>query len=89
MDIQEFLCRNQSNKKRARDLLFNIQNGRCVYCNRQCHQNKTAHSKDERNSWFVLDHIIPVAKGGTDFFSNMTGSCWLCNVKKSDKILST
>lgn len=33
---------------------------------------------------FHIDHVVPVAKGGTDDLSNLTVSCAGCNLAKSD-----
>lgn len=35
----------------------------------------------------TLDHVIPVSKGGVDSLENLKLAHWICNVKKSDKIL--
>lgn len=32
-----------------------------------------------------IDHIIPVAKGGSHHISNLTTACMVCNREKSDK----
>lgn len=34
----------------------------------------------------VIDHIIPLAKGGINHVSNCTACCRKCNAKKSDKV---
>lgn len=33
-----------------------------------------------------VDHIIPVAAGGTDSMDNLTAACARCNQKKSDNV---
>jgi len=35
----------------------------------------------------TLDHVIPVSKGGEDSLENLRLAHWVCNIKKSDKIL--
>lgn len=45
----------------------------CQYCGLRC---------DE--SAIEIDHIIPVSKGGNDFPTNLTVSCFDCNRGKSD-----
>jgi 5-methylcytosine-specific restriction endonuclease McrA len=35
----------------------------------------------------TLDHVIPVSKGGVDSRENLKLAHWICNIKKSDKIL--
>jgi hypothetical protein len=45
----------------------------CVYC--------TAALSEEN---FVLDHLVPVAKGGTNRKHNLISSCEVCNQRRSD-----
>ena len=45
----------------------------CVYC---------AAALLEDN--FVLDHLVPVAKGGTNGRHNLVAACELCNRRRSD-----
>ena len=46
-----------------------LREGSCAYCG---------------ESYFPLtiDHIIPVAHGGTDSRANLTAACWPCNKEK-------
>ncbi len=53
--------------------LFDLQGGRCVYC--QASLRKAKHA----------DHIIPISKGGTNFISNIQLTCQRCNNKKYNK----
>jgi len=32
-----------------------------------------------------IDHIVPIARGGTDDVSNLAPACLRCNLAKSDK----
>lgn len=36
-----------------------------------------------------VDHIVPVARGGSDDEMNLATSCWACNRGKSDKSLNS
>lgn len=54
-----------------------IANGYCEYCK----------SRDDfSTSFFEFDHIIAIAKGGTNEFNNIARSCGFCNGLKHDKI---
>lgn len=35
-----------------------------------------------------IDHVIPIAKGGTNWPANLRPACAICNMKKHDKLLS-
>jgi len=58
---------------RLRFEIFKRDNFTCRYCGR-------------RSPEVILevDHIIPLAKGGTDDPMNRTTSCWHCNRGKAD-----
>lgn len=52
----------------------------CIWICSQCY--KPIFGKDN----VVIDHIIPLAKGGKNHISNCTACCRKCNSEKSDKI---
>lgn len=41
----------------------------------------------EPNLLLEIDHIVPVAKGGTTVESNLQTLCWKCNRSKGDKLI--
>lgn len=47
---------------------------RCAYCGRR--------------GYVVIDHIMPVSRGGTRFLWNLAPACGLCNASKSDMTLA-
>ena len=51
---------------------------RCRSCGYQAH--------DSRGRRLHVDHIVPVALGGTNNLDNLQTLCDLCNIKKSDKL---
>jgi hypothetical protein len=52
---------------------YKSQAGRCAYC------------KKKVGSSYHVDHILPIAKGGSNFKENICISCPTCNLKKRDK----
>ncbi len=52
--------------------------GVCVYCG-----VRLATKKGQPNSYHA-DHVLPVAKGGSDDVGNLVPSCRSCNLKKKD-----
>lgn len=56
--------------------VFQRDNHTCQYCGRTPPDVK-----------LVIDHLIPVAQGGTDIFENLVTSCEECNSGKSDKLI--
>jgi 5-methylcytosine-specific restriction endonuclease McrA len=54
--------------------LYARQQGRCAYCQIQFQNN------------FHVDHVIPLAKGGTNWPSNLALACAFCNLSKGHKL---
>ena len=54
-------------------IVYERDQGRCVRCN--------------SNQNIQFDHIIPVAKGGSNTEENIQILCQKCNLEKSDKIM--
>ena len=57
--------------------LFRFQAGRCVYCTTEL----TLASRH-------LDHVTPIASGGTHHLSNLSWACALCNRRKHAKTVA-
>ena len=51
-------------------ILKQVYEGRCYYCNRM-------------TSKLQKEHLIPLARGGTNHVSNIVPACWSCNRRKS------
>lgn len=51
------------------------QDGKCAYC------------KCELNGKFHIDHIQPLARGGTNYPDNLACSCAECNLSKGAKTI--
>ena len=54
---------------------------KCQICNKKLDMDKTAPHPDSPS----IDHIIPLAKGGTHTWVNVQSAHFLCNCTKSDK----
>lgn len=52
----------------------------CGYCGRRFR-------KDNKEFWIVIDHVIPLARGGDTVVGNLVAACWRCNHSKGDKTL--
>jgi site-specific DNA-methyltransferase (adenine-specific) len=72
-DIVEELITNET-KNSIKERLFKQQNGHCNGCNIQLEIRL-----------FEIDHIIPKARGGGDYFENYQLLCGHCNKSKGDK----
>lgn len=66
---------HQARKHKA--YLIEVQGNRCAYCKRDL-TDVVSH----------IDHIVPLAKGGTDDLSNLCAACPECNHAKGNKNLS-
>ena len=52
----------------------------CVYCGRRFQK-----ATKELNR--VIDHVVPLAKGGGTVAGNLVASCWRCNHERGDKLV--
>ena len=60
--------------KKVRDLITSKYQNKCAYCGIE-------------SSILVIDHIKPVAHGGTDSLDNLNPSCFSCNNYKNTMTL--
>lgn len=76
---EKFTCRpnRESIGAKVRFAVFRRDTFRCTYCGR-----------DSKEVQLEVDHIIPLTKGGSDDPSNLTTSCWECNLGKFNSVLS-
>jgi hypothetical protein len=72
--IDDKLRRPRQISKKTVRTLMSIQNGCCAYC-----------SKDIRESEYHVDHITPLAAGGTSELNNLTLACPRCNLLAGSK----
>jgi hypothetical protein len=63
--------------------VFSDCNWKCSYCG--CDTPKELRGKMQNNSP-ELDHIIPLSKGGSHTYDNVTLSCRKCNLSKNNKL---
>lgn len=54
--------------------LFEFQNGKCFHC--QC----------DINSYYEIDHWIPLSRGGSNWINNIRLLCKFCNRSKGNKL---
>lgn len=66
-------ARGQPHTKADWDRLVNRYRGLCAYCGERPYQHK--------------DHVIPIARGGTDSIGNVLPACKPCNLAKGSKLL--
>ena len=62
---------NNANWKKLRNRILQRDNFTCYLCG---------------NEATTVDHIIPLAKGGTDDEWNLAGACKRCNYSKQDRV---
>lgn len=73
-----------SQRRRARDYLFALHQGRCAYCHVQ---TEPARDGPARHPWHAtIDHVIPRSKGGPNDRSNLVLACFACNQSRGDTL---
>lgn len=60
-------------------LLFARDEHTCQYCGRH-------KSKLKKHEHLTREHILPISRGGTDEWENVTTACSTCNHRKGDKL---
>ncbi len=70
--------RNSKQKRRLREYLLTAQGGLCYYCFKEIDAGLPKGHGDHG----TLDHRVPLARGGTNYYTNMVLACWLCNHTK-------
>lgn len=50
----------------------------CAYCGHRFR-------KDSREFWIVIDHVMPLARGGDTVEGNLAAACWRCNHDKGER----
>lgn len=74
---------NTEKTRRIREQLYEEQEGMCYYCLADCYPpEKASYINEERDLYFVIDHKIPMSRGGANMLSNVVGACWACNARK-------
>lgn len=63
----------------TREAILSKTNGRCVYC------SIIVTNDTGQPTSYEPDHVLPVAKGGSDDIANLVPSCHACNSKKRAK----
>ena len=75
--------RNQRHKRRALgNINFNEWIAKVMMLGNKCQKC----SKTEPEIKITIDHIVPVSKGGTNHIGNLQPLCFICNVKKGNKL---
>lgn len=60
---------------RNKALLLESHDGTCFYC-------------AQASDFFEIDHIVPVARGGSDHYDNLVVACRTCNRSKGAKLIT-
>lgn len=62
-----------------------MQGGRCYVCGTQCVFKNFGHVPSKYN--FTVDHMKPLARGGTNHPTNLIGLCSPCNAEKGARTM--
>lgn len=73
--------------------LYKRDNGICYICGGKCDWNSQAISKNGNpypgDLYPVIEHVIPISKGGLDAWDNVRLAHWKCNLDKADGVINT
>lgn len=72
LDLKQSTKNSRHIPQTVRNAVWQRCGGQCVYC--------------QSSSYLEFDHVIPVAKGGSNSETNVQLLCRACNLSKSDKI---
>lgn len=61
-------------------LVFEKTDGNCRYCEKQLAWGN--YGQGARRGAWVVDHSVPLSRGGTDYFRNLWPACIECNLDK-------
>jgi len=84
-------CRKKINDKHSNKSLrklFNRDKGICYICGNKCDYEDYVYNNNTfiaGNYYPSIDHVIPLAKGGTDDWNNLKLAHRICNSQKKDK----
>lgn len=71
--------------------LFKRDNGICYLCGEKCNWNDWNFSqkgnKYPGDEYPVIEHVIPISRGGLNAWDNVRLAHWKCNLEKADKII--
>jgi 5-methylcytosine-specific restriction endonuclease McrA len=69
-------------KRRLRAAIWDRDKGRCRYCGKACHWNSVPYDSFD-DDFGIIEHVIPMSKGGTWNIENLVLACNYCNAKKA------
>ena len=75
----------KSGDKISRKELYAKDGGRCYICHRMTVLHNKGKKRNKRLA--TIDHVIPVAHGGSHTWGNVRNCCWECNIRKGSKEL--
>lgn len=71
--------------------LFKRDNGNCYLCGKKCNWDDWNFSKKGNkypgDEYPVIEHVIPISRGGLNAWDNVRLAHWKCNLEKADKII--
>jgi hypothetical protein len=69
---------HQKHKPEVRKAVWELTGGVCAYCDTDLAPDGVSGQS------FVVEHVVPVSKGGPDNLANYVPACATCNVSKTD-----
>ena len=68
--------------RRLRAIVWDLHKGMCFYCGKHCHWSSVPYDGFD-DDFGMIEHRVPISKGGTWNVENVVLACNYCNAKKA------
>lgn len=81
--LYKFEAGEETSTFHIRRTLFNLQKGRCCWCNKRCSLIIPPKGTLIPKNMATIEHIKPLSLGGTNQIDNLKMACYKCNSERT------